>query len=230
MANSTLFGNRTRILTTNEAGGPAYNFEPKHALAQLAATGCFNNTYYATDAQQFANFKEVSDLVDNEYLAKLAVYARQQGAMKDMPVALLLCLSSRNTRLFRQVFPRVINNGRTLRTFIQMLRSGVFGRRSLSHSLQSAVQEWLNAVPMETLLAGSVGQNPSLRDVLRLARPTPANDERRAMFAWLTTDSVADTEEVWADLPTDVRLLEAFRVAPYANQQIAIMDADRKSV
>lgn len=51
MANKSLFASlKSRFVladTRNEAGGPAYSLEPKHALAQLAATGCFNGTYYA---------------------------------------------------------------------------------------------------------------------------------------------------------------------------------------
>ena len=50
MANSTLFASLKSLLpradTRNEAGGRAYTLPPKHALAQLAATGCFNGTYY----------------------------------------------------------------------------------------------------------------------------------------------------------------------------------------
>jgi 60 kDa SS-A/Ro ribonucleoprotein len=33
--------------TVNEAGGIAYKLSPKAALAQYAATGCFNHTFYA---------------------------------------------------------------------------------------------------------------------------------------------------------------------------------------
>ncbi|MEZ6040306.1 MAG: hypothetical protein R3C20_07355 [Planctomycetaceae bacterium] len=51
MANRTLFSSLKSILpratVRNEAGGPAYALEPKHALPQFAATGCFNGTFYA---------------------------------------------------------------------------------------------------------------------------------------------------------------------------------------
>jgi len=50
MANKTLFSSLKSLLpradARNEAGGRAYQFAPKHALAQLAATGCFNGTFY----------------------------------------------------------------------------------------------------------------------------------------------------------------------------------------
>ena len=63
MANKKLFKSRTGKLTPatdtfNEAGGPAYSLSPKHQLAQYAATGCLNRTFYATDAGAFVEIKK----------------------------------------------------------------------------------------------------------------------------------------------------------------------------
>jgi len=229
MANKSLFASLNsrfpRADTRNEAGGAAYQFTPKHALAQLAATGCFNGTYYAEAEEQLATLMILINQVDdNAFLAKLAVYARQKAFMKDMPVAILLALSKRDARPFRQVFDRVVDNGRTLRTLVQFVRSGQFGRKSLSYALQRAVQRWLNAASVEKLLSASVGKDPSLRDVLRLARPTPPDNARRALFGWLTDKPV----EKWApateaDLPEEVLALAAFRKAETAEAQLLIL-------
>ena len=118
MANKSLFSSlKSRLLRAevrNEAGGRAYQMSPKHALAQLAATGCFNGTYYTEAEEQLATLKTLIDQVDDKvFLAKLTIYSRQRAMMKDMPVALLLALSRRDTGLFRQVFDRVVDNGRT---------------------------------------------------------------------------------------------------------------------
>ena len=229
MANKSLFASLksrfVRATARNEAGGRAYALEPKHALAQLAATGCFNGVYYAQADEQLATLKTLVDQVaDNAYLAKLAVYSRERAMMKDMPVALLLALSKRDPALFRKVFDRVVDNGRTLRTLVQFVRSGQFGRKSLAYSLQRAVQRWLNTASVEKLLSASIGNDPSLRDVLRLARPTPPDNARRAMFGWLTDKPV----EKWApaaeaDLPKEVMALAAFRKAETAEAQILIL-------
>jgi 60 kDa SS-A/Ro ribonucleoprotein len=125
-----------------------------------------------------------------------------------MPVALTIVLSKRNPKLFRQAFERVVDNGRTLRTFLQMVRSGRFGRKSLSYALQRAVQRWLNGASVEKLLNASIGNDPSLRDVLRLARPTPIDDARRALFGWLTDKPV----EKWA--PATEALSQPIDVQP----------------
>ena len=124
----------------NEAGGRAYKFTPKHALAQMAATGCFNGVYYASAESQLDEMRKLIDQVDdNVFLAKLAVYARERAYMKDMPAALLVVLSKRDTELMHRVFDRVVDNGRVLRTMFQMIRSGQFGRTSLSSPLAAGV-------------------------------------------------------------------------------------------
>jgi 60 kDa SS-A/Ro ribonucleoprotein len=229
MANKSLFASLKSLLpradARNEEGACAYQLPPKHALAQLAATGCFNGTFYAQSEEQLATMLSRANQVDdNAYLAKLAVYSRERAFMKDMPAALLLVLSKRDQTLFRSVFDRVVDNGRVLRTLFQMIRSGQFGRKSLSYSLQRSFQRWLNEASVGRLLAASIGKDPSLRDVLRMVRPTPKNNARRALFGWLTDKAVGK----WApatvdDLPEEVRALDAYRKAASAEEQVSIL-------
>jgi len=230
MANKSLFQSLKswlpRATARNSEGAPAYRLSDKHALAQLATTGCFNGVFYATADEQLDTLRTLVDQVnDNMFLAKLAIYARERALMKDMPAALTVLLSKRDPALFRQVFDRVVDNGRVLRTVFQMVRSGQFGRKSLSHALQRAFQRWLNGASVEKLLSASIGHDPSLRDILRLARPTPADNARRALFGWLTDKPV----EKWvpakeADLPEQVRALSQFRAAATAEGQVRRLD------
>ena len=201
MANKSIFASLTsrlpRANAVNEAGGRAYKLEPKHALAQVAATGTFGNAFYSTAETQLDEvLKLIDEVDDNQYLAKLALYAREKAFMKDMPAALLVALSVRDTELMHRVFDRVVDNGRVLRTVFQMIRSGQFknragkGRVGLSSSVQRAFQRWLNTASVGKLLSASIGNDPSLRDILRMARPTPKDNARRAMFGWLTDKSI----------------------------------------
>jgi 60 kDa SS-A/Ro ribonucleoprotein len=233
MANKGLFASVKSLLpradARNEEGAVAYALPIKHALAQLAATGCFNGAFYAQADDQLATLLNlVSQVDDNVFLAKLAVYSRERSFMKDMPAALLLVLSKRDRDLFRQVFGRVVDNGRVLRTLFQMVRSGQFGRKSLSYALQRAFQRWLNEGSVNRLLSASIGNDPSLRDILRMARPTPIDNARRALFGWLTNKEVAK----WApatmdDLPAEVRLLDAYRKSESADEQASMLTGAR---
>lgn len=229
MANKSLFSSSTSTLpradSFNEAGGRAYRFSAKHALAQMAATGCFNGVFYASAQTQLGEMRTLIDQVDdNLFLAKLAVYARERAYMKDMPAALLAVLSKRDTALLHRIFDRVVDNGRVLRTVFQMVRSGQFGRKGLSSSLQRAFQKWLNEASIGKLLSASIGNDPSLRDILRMARPTPKNNAQRALYGWLTDKEI----EKWApateaDLPAEVHALIAYRQADSAEMQALIL-------
>jgi 60 kDa SS-A/Ro ribonucleoprotein len=233
MANKNVFASLKSLLTRadarNEAGGLAYRLSPRHALAQLAATGCFNGAYYSDAEQQLAAMLSLVEQVDdNVFLAKLALYSRECAFMKDMPAALLVLLSKRDAELFRRIFDSIVDNGRMLRTVFQMIRSGRIGRKSLSYALQRAFQRWLNGASVGTLLTASIGNDPSLRDVLRLARPTPNDNARRALFGWLTDKPI----EKWApatlaDLPYEISELIAFRRAESEAEQIAILERTR---
>jgi len=222
---SSIFRREPRANAVNEAGGAAYAMEPKHALAQIAATGTFGNVYYASAQAQLDELRGLIDQVnDNEFLAKLAVYAREKAFMKDMPAALLVALSTRDTKLMHQVFDRVVDNGRVLRTVFQMVRSGQFGRKSLASSMQRAFQRWLNEASVSKLLSASIGNDPSLRDVLRLARPTPKDNQRRALFGWLTDKEVSKwAPAAEADLPIEVQKLITYRQAEGEDAQAQLV-------
>ncbi len=214
----------------NEAGGRAYQLEPKHALAQIAATGTFGNAYYSTAGTQLQEVLTLIDQIDdNEFLARLALYAREKAFMKDMPAALLVALSLRDTELMHRVFGRVADNGRVLRTMFQMIRSGQFtdkngkARIGLSSSVQRAFQRWLNDASVGKLLSASIGNDPSLRDILRMARPTPKDNQRRALFGWLTDKEIAKwAPATAADLPIEIQSLIAYRASETEDGQALI--------
>jgi 60 kDa SS-A/Ro ribonucleoprotein len=165
MANKGLFASLKSLLpradARNEEGAVAYALPIKHALAQLAATGCFNGTFYAQAQDQLATLlAQVNQVDDNVFLAKLAVYSRERAFMKDMPAALLLVLSKRDRALFRKVFDRVVDNGRVLRTLFQMIRSGQFGRKSLSYAPQRAFHVGVPGLQVLGDLPAEVGTVP----------------------------------------------------------------------
>ena len=189
MANTTLFQSvKTRLTTAdtcNEAGGIAYTLTPKQQLAQLAATGCLNSTYY-TDAQdQLEQVLELAENLDAEFIAKTAVYARQKGFMKDMPALLLAVLAQKDVNMLARVFDQVADNGKMLRNFAQIIRSGAVGRKSFGNRPKKLMQTWLLTATEKQLLNAAVGNSPSLADVVKMVHPKPREAWRAAWFAWL---------------------------------------------
>lgn len=189
MANTNLFQsikNRfTKTNTYNEAGGIAYTLTPKQQLAQLAATGCLNNTYYADAQSQLDQVLKLAESLDAEFIAKTAVYARQKGFMKDMPALLLAVLAQKDVNVLARVFDQVVDNGKMLRNFAQIIRSGAVGRKSFGNRPKKLIQTWLLTATEKQLLNAVVGNSPSLADVVKMVHPKPREAWRAAWFAWL---------------------------------------------
>lgn len=189
MANTILFQSiKNRLIKTdtyNEAGGIAYTLTPKQQLAQLAATGCLNNTYYADAQSQLDQVLKLAESLDAEYIAKTAVYARQKGFMKDMPALLLAVLAQKDVNMLARVFDQVVDNGKMLRNFAQIIRSGAVGRKSFGNRPKKLMQTWLLTATEKQLLNAAVGNSPSLADVVKMVHPKPREAWRAAWFAWL---------------------------------------------
>ncbi|MEO3715009.1 vWA domain-containing protein [Roseateles flavus] len=169
----------------NAQQAPAYAFSPRHQLAQLAATGCLSRTFYASAEDQLEQVLALTQQLEPAFVAKAAIYGRQSGHMKDLPALLAASLAQRDVALLSQVFSRVVDNGKMLRNFVQILRSGAVGRKSLGSRPKKLVQQWLLTATEKQLLNAAVGNTPSLADVVKMVHPKPAEAWRAAWFAWL---------------------------------------------
>ena len=197
----------------NEAGGLAYKLSPQAQLAQYAATGCFGHTYYASAGEQLETILKLVSHAEPEFLAKVALYARRKAHMKDTPALLVASLSVLSPGLMAEVFDRVIDNGRMLRNVVQILRSGVVGRKSLGSLPKRLVAQWLENRPAEKLFFDSVGNSPSIADVVKMVHPKPATPERAALYAYLI-GKPHDAEL----LPEVVKQFEAFKARLVSDQ------------
>jgi 60 kDa SS-A/Ro ribonucleoprotein len=189
MANKNLFKTiagkllpRTDAL--NEHLAPAYALSPKAQLAQYAVTGCLNGAFYADADEQLDKTIELCNRLDAEFIARTAIYARERGFMKDMPALLCAILSVRDVKTLARVFTRVIDNGKMLRNFVQIVRSGAVGRKSLGTAPKRLINEWFDARSDEAIFKDSVGQAPSLADVVKMIHPKPATASRAALYGY----------------------------------------------
>ena len=235
MANATLFApTRGSLLprpdTRNREGAPAYAYPPRHRLAQLAVTGCLNGTFYASAQDQLDAVVALCGTVEPVFVAKTAVYCRRRGYMKDMPALLTAILTVIGPDLAARVFPTVIDNGRMLRNFVQIMRSGAVGRKSLGSRPKRLVQAWLEGASDLTLIRASVGQAPSLADVIKMVHPKPADAAREALYGYL----VGRDHDATA-LPDLVRRFEAFKTGATAEvpevpfQMLTALDLDTRA-
>ncbi|HEY0115229.1 MAG TPA: RNA-binding protein [Allosphingosinicella sp.] len=211
MANKNLFASAVaRLLpgvnALNREAAPAYAYEPQALLAQLAATGTLAHGFYGTAEDQLQRALDAAIAVDPTFVAKTALYARRSGAMKDMPALLTAYLTVAEPDLVVRIFARVIDNGRMLRNFVQIMRSGQVGRTSLGTRPKRLVTQWLERASMRDLMAAATGNDPSLADIVRMVHPKPADEARRAFYGWL----IGKPYDV-AALPAEIAAFEAWK-------------------
>lgn len=211
MANKGLFASAIAKLmppadTRNRQGAPAYAYGPEHKLAQVAVTGTLADGFYGAAETQLSDVLEAARACDPYFVAQAAIYARQSGAMKDMPALLAAYLTIADPDLAVAVFNRVIDNGRMLRNFVQIMRSGQVGRSSLGSRPKRLVQRWLEQASMPQLMAAATGNDPSLADIVRMVHPKPADATRRAFYGWL----IGRPYDV-AALPAEIAAFEAWK-------------------
>jgi 60 kDa SS-A/Ro ribonucleoprotein len=211
MANKRLFASTLGKLipptdVINEEQAPAYALSPKQELAQYAVTGCLNATFYASEKNQLERVLKLSAVMEPEFVAKTAVYCREHGLMKDMPALLCAVLSTRDLNLLNSIFHRVIDNGKMLRNFVQIMRSGAVGRKSLGTGPKRLVQSWFDRQDEEDLFRAAVGNDPSLEDVIKMVHPKPKTARQEALYGYLL-ERPHDADS----LPPVVRQYEAFK-------------------
>jgi 60 kDa SS-A/Ro ribonucleoprotein len=138
--------------------------------------------------------------------------------MKDMPALLCAVLSVKDREQLNAIFPRVIDNAKMLRNFVQIMRSGVVGRKSLGTAPKRLVREWLDARDPVSLFKANVGQDPSMADIVKMVHPKPKDATREALFGYfIGRDYNADA------LPDLVRDFEMFKDGA-ANERVDVPD------
>ena len=211
MVNTQLFQTTRGALlpvadATNASQAPACAYTPRHQLAQLAATGCLGQTFHAGAEAQLDVVLALAAELEPKFVARTALHAREAGHMKDMPALLAATLAVRDVALLSEVFGRVIDNGKMLRAFVQIVRSGAVGRKSLGSRPKKLVQRWLTTASEWQLLQAAVGSTPSLADVVKMVHPKADEPWRAAWFAWLIGKPVDE-----AALPPLTQAFERFK-------------------
>jgi 60 kDa SS-A/Ro ribonucleoprotein len=116
-------------------------------------------------------------------------------------------------------FGRCLDDGRQLKKFAEIIRSGVMGRKALASGfLRRMIQMWFDGHTDDQLFWSSVGNDPSLLDVIKLARVNPRTASRRAFFKWLANQEAGKKDHLGFaydpnDLPQIVKDFEAWKLS-----------------
>jgi 60 kDa SS-A/Ro ribonucleoprotein len=186
------------------------------AFATYAMTGVLRGTYQAGVREDVAKLAELAALtapLSSELVAKTAVVARAQGRSSSLPALLVATLAARDVSMMERVFARVVDDGPSLLTFCDAVRSGSLGRKSFGSAPRRALRQWFSSRSPEAIFRQSIGRSPSMSDVIKMIRPAPrGNDQvesdavREALYGYLVGKNVDRSL-----LPPLARALEDFK-------------------
>ena len=201
--------------TVNAEGFSAWTPSDAALLEQLAMTGTLGNAFYANAAETTVEATRLLERADAETLAAAIVRGRNEGFIRACPILGLVYLSQKDSRLFREAFPKVVLTGNDLVDFIELAKT----RRGIGRSLKTAISEWVrkNANPYY-----AQKYRRQIADAIRLARPK-GEDSIYAYILAAYPDVKGNTEE---------KVARAYREYPDLAAQrdfIAAMERDDRA-
>lgn len=151
----------------NKEGFPAFERPIEEQVVSVLTTGSTANLFYVNAMENVADMVSVlQKCEDTEFLAKAAVYAREHGFMRTMPIAGAVAVSKREPSLFHRIVHRVCLTPRDFMQLIDIARSRLI-RQGCGRSVKRAIIEAIaNMSPYHAMKYPS-----AVRDMIRIARP-----------------------------------------------------------
>lgn len=139
---------------------------------------------------------EFAEKVSPEVLAAVAIEAREVFNLRHVPLMLLDVLSKtgKGTPLVADTVERVIQRADEMGELLSVYWRN--GRKMVPHGMQAGLQRAFVKFDEHRLAKYDRDGAVKLRDVLRLVRPKPANDEQSALFKRVKDRTLA-TPDTW---------------------------------
>lgn len=185
--------------TTNHEGATAYKLTPELELYIAVVTSTLSNKFYESGQERIERIRTLISQNKPEFVARLAVYARQQMHLRSMPLVLAVELAKVHkgdnlvSRLVNQVVLRADEITELLAYYqIANEREGTKKLGKLSKQIQKGLAAAFNRFDEYQFAKYNRAAEIKLRDALFLVHSKAKDDEQQAIFDKI----VADTLEV----------------------------------
>jgi 60 kDa SS-A/Ro ribonucleoprotein len=182
---------RESEMKENLAGGVNFKASDVQALRRWLLTGSMFDAYYqGKEEMTDANVRLLEKVVDEnpELVANEILYASQKGISVHTPIFALTYLSMGDKsakEFFRAVFPEVIRTASHLYEFLNYTK----GTRGFGSIIHKTIKDWFASKDASELeyqfLKYQSRYGWAGRDVLRMIKPVPEDNEEKAVFNWI---------------------------------------------
>jgi 60 kDa SS-A/Ro ribonucleoprotein len=196
--------NREKNTVINHAGAKVYTLTPAMELYTNVVTSILSdNTYEKADAR-LARIQALIRKNDAQFVAKLAVYAREKMYLRSMPLVLLteLAQTHKGDNLVSRTVGRVIQRADEITELLacyQMAnkRKETKKLNRLSKQIQKGLADAFNKFDeYQFSKYNRTGTDVKLRDALFLVHPKAKNEAQQLIFNKIAKDELA-TAQTW---------------------------------
>lgn len=183
--------------TMNHEGDLAYKLDPKMELYTLVCTASLQRKFYERGDETIARLRSLIPRVPAEFVAKLAIYAREQMYLRSIPLVLAVELARhhRGDSLISRMTERVIQRADEL-TEILAYYAEANGRREtkklgrLSSQIKKGIAAAFGKFDEYQFAKYNRDGAVKLRDALFLSHAKPTTKEQVALFKKITDDAL----------------------------------------
>lgn len=202
--NSNLTGSNR---TTNHEGAVAYKMSPELELYATVCTASLQNKFYENVDETLTRIRGLIKKVSPEFVAKLAVYAREEMYLRSIPLVLVVELnkhlseSKQSNSLIEPLTERVIQRADEITEILAYYQAAnpqnireVNGQKKklgkLSKSLSRGISRAFNKFDEYGFAKYNRKTEVKFRDALFLTHTKPKDEKQEALFKKIVEDSL----------------------------------------
>ncbi|MDR1601069.1 MAG: TROVE domain-containing protein [Tannerella sp.] len=181
----------------NYEGAPAYYLSPKWHLYSAVVTTVLSDNFYETSAGRLNQLLELIGQNDPQFVARLAVYAREQMNLRSVPLVLAVELSKIHSgdslvgRLTSRIIQRVDEITELLACYqLSNRRKGKKKLNRLSKQLQAGLQAAFNKFDEYQFAKYNRSTEVKLCDALFLVHPKAKDENQQLLFDKIVEDKL----------------------------------------
>lgn len=212
------------VSVKNHEGAKAYVMSPENELYSAVVTSGLSNLYYEKADDRMKRIIELMNNCSTEFIAKLAIYTRNQMHLRSISMVLLVELAKRkNSFSLSTVVPRVIQRADEITELlgyyqISNKREGLKKLNRLSKQLQKGLGETFNEFDEYQFAKYNRKAEITLKDALFLVHPKAKSEEQQMIFNKIASDTLA-TPYTWE---TELSALGQIKFESVAQKELAL--------
>lgn len=197
------FTNKGKDTTVNYMGAKAFKMTPEMELYSAVVTCVVDDSYYESNADRISRIRNLISRCSPEFVAKLAVYARDEMNLRSVPVLLAVELAKLHSgnEIVKKAVSGIVKRADEITEVLAYYqvankREGTKKLNRLSKQIQKGLIESFNRFDEYQFAKYNTDSAVSLRDALFLVHPKAKDEAQQALFDKIVSGNLS-TPYTW---------------------------------